>query len=343
MEVQASRPRPRISLLVPTHGRPDCVRALLARLQQQTVPDHVFELILVDDGGDPPVAIDVMQFGFACKVVRRWNGGPSAARNTGLALVSAPLVLILNDDAVPAPDLIERHLAAQEKSDGRTAILGTFHFSKPALESPFVQVLDQSNLLFAFKSLVHGQKYPWTYFWTCNISLSTDALFNVGGFDEVNFNRAICEDTELGYRLEQAGWSVQYDESCVAEHEHILTPEGFMQRAIQLGIYQTRMNVKHPAVGIGLPGLPPDRISRERELRKAITSRMAASRELIARLETLEQTHRGVVLPRSLVQDIDTAVGVQVMPYWMAGIYKEATGLDPAPLMEVPVPQPMMV
>ena len=325
----AARTAPQISLLVPTHGRPDRVTALLARLQEQSVPSDLFELILVDDGGDPPVAIDVRELPFACSVIHRPNGGPAAARNTGLALVKAPLVLILNDDAVPAHDLIEQHLAAHAKADGKTAILGTFHFTEAALASPFVQVLDQTNRLFAFETLVHGQKYPWTYFWTCNISLPTDAFFEVGGFDDENFDKAICEDTELGFRLEQAGWSIEYDETCVAHHDHALSPRSYMERGVSLGIYQRRMHMKHPSVDFGMARWPHDEFILEQRVLKLIEERLPAADALLERLEALEQTHRGVKLTPAVVETLDEAISLNIMVHWLAGVYEEITGYNP--------------
>ena len=330
---QATRTTPQISVLCPTHGRPDRVRALLARLGEQSVPDHAFELILVDDGGDPAVAIDVRELSFECTVIRRRNAGPAAARNAGLALVKAPLVLILNDDAVLAHDLIEQHLFAHRTVDAKTSVLGTFHFTARSCQSPFVQVLDQTSRLFDFDSLVHGKKYPWSHFWTCNISLPASALFEVGGFDEENFDRAICEDTELGYRLQQAGWSVQYNERCVAHHEHVLTPKAYMDRAVILGVYQRRMRLKYPELDMDMGNLPADEFLQERALLRVIRERLPAADEFLGRLEAIEQSHRGTKLAPQLVQEIDAALRVHVMPYWIAGIFKDLTGTNPLGLV----------
>ncbi|QDV05491.1 Chondroitin synthase [Planctomycetes bacterium Poly30] len=325
---------PLISVLVPTHGRPDRVRALLARLAAQTVPMDSFELILIDDGGDPPVAIDVRELGFACTVLQRKNAGPAAARNAGLAQVAAPLVLILNDDAVPASDLIERHLAAHASATGKTAVLGTFHFTEEALRSPLVQVLDATDRLFAFTSLQHGQRHPWTYFWTCNISLPITALFEVGGFDEENFDRAICEDVEIGFRLQKAGWSVLYDERCVAHHDHVLTPRGYAARAFQLGIYQHRLRTKHTAEALGLTPFPSDTKELKKQLMQGIQAGLAPAEAFFEKLEEIESSLAGRAIPDELLREIEAGLDQHSAPYCMAGIYQDLTGIDPIAALE---------
>lgn len=324
---------PQISVLVPTHGRPDRIHALVERLVAQTAPATFFELIIVDDGGDPPVAIDVRQMPFRCTVLQQRNAGPAAARNAGLALVAAPLVLILNDDAVPAADLVERHLAAHLALDAtsrdKTAVLGTFHFTDDARKSAFVQVLDQTDRLFTFSGLKHGQRHDWTYFWTCNISVPLAALVAVGGFDAERFDRAICEDVELGARLQQQGLSVLFDERCVAQHNHVLTPTGYAERAQQLGIYQRRLQVKHGDAEISAA---PYIAAQKKEILTGFGDRLRAAdtyfAELEARCKELSQAGSPGELPEKFIQETDAKLAEWANVYREAGIYREMTGVD---------------
>lgn len=332
------RSTPQISVLVPTHGRPDRIRTLISQLCAQTVPNGTFELIVVDDGGDPPVSIDVRELPFPCTVLQRRNAGPAAARNAGLALAAAPLLLILNDDAVPANDLIEQHLAAHQRASGKTAVLGTFHFTEEACKSPFVQVLDQTDRLFAFTSLVHGKRYNWTYFWTCNISLPIEALVAVGGFDEENFDKAICEDVEVGFRLGQAGWTVLFDETCVAHHDHVLTPESYAARAVQLGIYQHRLRTKHGADALGLAPFPEDQEVLKSEALRRVRTGLTAADEFFHTLEIVESKYQGLTLPPELVKEIEAGLDEHSNTYCLAGIYEDLTGMNPIAAIKQGVP-----
>ena len=142
--------------------------------------------------------------------------------------------------------------------------MGTFHFDEASLESPFVRLLENSPLLFNFPALRHGERHDWTFFWTCNISLPTAALLEVGGFDEENFHKAIGEDVELGIRLQKRGYGVVYREDCVAHHHHELTPASYMRRAVDLGVHQLKIEGIHGIQGLAWSQDPAQR-AREKE------------------------------------------------------------------------------
>lgn len=238
-----------LSLLIPTYGRSEIVSALLQRLAKQTLDANQFEVVVVDDGSEVPIELDATDYPFHLELHRQENAGPASARNTGLRFCRAPLTLILNDDAVPAADLCEQHLVAhatlKEKGQEKCAVLGTFTFDEESLQSPFTQVLANSDLLFSFEQLKDKSFFNWQFFWTCNISLATEALREVDGFDEELFDRALVEDVELGYRLEKNGYRVFHWAAARCEHHHALSPESYRARGRNLGKYIGRMYKKH--------------------------------------------------------------------------------------------------
>jgi GT2 family glycosyltransferase len=235
----------RLSVVVPTYGRPERIARLLERLDGQTLDPRAFEVVVVDDGSPEPVALDAPARRFALKLLRQENAGPAAARNLGVAHASAELVLFLNDDAVPHDDLLELHLAAHAAAAAPVAVMGAFPFTQRALREPFTRLLAESSLLFDFASLRHGELHGWTFFWTCNISLRRSLLVEIGGFDADTFREAIVEDVELGYRLEKAGVKVLYRGDAVCEHEHPLRVDDYFRRAARLGANVAKMWKKH--------------------------------------------------------------------------------------------------
>jgi glycosyltransferase involved in cell wall biosynthesis len=88
--------RPLFSIIVPTYGRSEMLRCAVDSVLSQTVTD--FECIVVDDASlDSLVVPDDPRI----KVVRREvNGGPAAARNTGLAHATGHYITFLDDDDV---------------------------------------------------------------------------------------------------------------------------------------------------------------------------------------------------------------------------------------------------
>lgn len=246
MKPDAAPPSPlELSVVVPTHGRPERVRSLLELIDLQTLAPERFEVILVDDGSPVPIELAGSPRPYALRLLRQDNAGPAAARNRGTAQARAPLVLFLNDDALPAADVFAKHVAAHREHAGRVAVLGSFPFASHLSDRPFVQVLSDSDLLFDFPGLRDRELHDWTFFWTCNISLPRAALEAVGGFDSERFREAIVEDVELGYRLQQAGYRVLYRADIACEHDHDMGPDAYFRRMHRLGVNLARMYLAH--------------------------------------------------------------------------------------------------
>jgi GT2 family glycosyltransferase len=319
-----------LSVIVPTYGRAELLNALLARLAEQTLPPERFELVAVDDGSPEPIWADAARLPFALTLLRQANAGPGAARNLALEHVRAPLVLILNDDAVPAQDLLERHLAAHAEAGPKTAVLGSFRFAPDFLASPFVQLLDSSDLLFDFENLRHGELYDWRFFWTCNLSLPAAALRAAGGFDAERFREAIVEDVELGYRLGREGWRVLYREDAVCHHAHGVTPRGYFERMVRLGVNLVRMWQKHRD--------PQILWSRAEQLEPVLRDcqlfyeqHRENQAQLVAKLEQLEVTQRGRLLPPDVKFRLQAAVRKLSLVGYSRGVILEGAGHDPEP------------
>jgi len=321
---------PQLSVLIPTYGRPETILSLLAHIDRQTLPAERFEVVVVDDGSPQAIEIDLTQHAFQITLLRQANAGPGAARNLGLQHCRAPLTLILNDDAVPAPDLFEKHLVAQRSVAKKTALLGSFRCTARALQAPFVQILAESNLLFDFPSLKHRARLDWQHFWTCNLSLPTAALREVGGFDAERFREPIVEDVELGYRLEQLGWKVEYRNDLVCEHDHVLQPRGYFERMARLGVNMAKMAEKH-----GKPSLLyiPESYSRDPKGYAVLQGNVEAFHgtyvSLVEKLERLQKDQWGKQLPASTVDSITSLVRrIGLLNYWR-GLLIHRHGHDP--------------
>ena len=95
-----SASRPTFSVIIPTYGRSRFLDDAVASVLRQSVSD--FECLVIDDASPTPA---VLEGDPRIRVVRRsTNGGPAAARNTGLAEAKGEYVAFLDDDDLFVPD-----------------------------------------------------------------------------------------------------------------------------------------------------------------------------------------------------------------------------------------------
>lgn len=329
---RSSAPDLALSVIVPTRERTSALAGLLRGLAVQTLARERWELVIVDDGSPEPVELPA-DLPFQVKLLRQPHSGPGAARNLALAHARAKLVLILNDDALPAPDLLERHVELHRGRDPRLAVLGSFHFGQRALASPFTALLERSDLLFDYVRIQAGQQHGWAFFWTCNLSLSRQAILDVGGFDAAGFPEPVMEDVELGYRLAQRGMSVLYAPEAVCEHDHVLNPEGYMRRSIRLGFYRARFALKHQQFELlGLPKGTPPGASYQRSSLQTVCRLHRVAAQALERFAQLERNGQ-VLAPAAAEQARELLRRAQSI-WSQRGVHLALTGRDPGLALE---------
>jgi GT2 family glycosyltransferase len=310
----------RLSVLIPTRDRHGCLFRLLEDLGNQTLPLDAFHVVVVDDGSNEPVTLPTSDL--EIELLRGEGRGPAAARNLGLARCTAPITLILNDDARLFPDTLYQHLEAHASTTRVVAVLGTFDFVDSLLEDPFTRLLQDSSLLFDFVSMVPGQTYGWRYFWTCNLSVPSNLLHR-HRFDEERFDTAIVEDVELGRRLEQDGLRVLYWPSARALHDHRMEVRPYFERMIRLGIYLHRMYDKDPDPSVLWQR--PDFQLDERALVNLQVRVEVAAPFVRAGIEALE----GWVQGQSIEVNAERAFRRVGIECFHAGLLLEAVGCHP--------------
>jgi glycosyltransferase involved in cell wall biosynthesis len=213
--------KPEISVLVATCDRPQKLRRVLEDLQCQGLEPQRFEVIVADDGSDPPAAevLAELKPSYPLAFVRGPQSGPATSRNRALPRVRAPLLLFLNDDVRLEPDLLEAHLEAHARSLRPTAILGVFEFT-PAIRSQPLNRLVEEVGIYGTAHIPAGMALTPLAFCTGNLSVPTAEVLAVGGFDPA-FPEPAGEDLDLGYRLlHERGVPLIHDTRARAWHDH---------------------------------------------------------------------------------------------------------------------------
>ena len=208
---------PHISIVIPTFNRLDRLQRVLAALERQTCAPGRFEAVVVSDGstdGTDAYLADA-RYGFELVVAGQPNGGPAAARNRGVALARAALVLFIDDDVVATPSRVQEHLDTHEHGGEDQVVIGPMINPPDHEMSPWVR-WEQAMLYKQYDAMNAGEFEPtYRQFYTGNASVARCRLLEVGGFD-TRFRRA--EDVELSYRLARAGLRFVFNPTAVGHH-----------------------------------------------------------------------------------------------------------------------------
>ncbi|QDU84203.1 Chondroitin synthase [Planctomycetes bacterium Pla163] len=282
-------PAPRVSIVVPTRDRGAQLGQLIDRLALQDVDPLDMEVIVVDDGSRTPVPTDLAaRNGHLCvRVLHTDPLGPCAARNRGVEVARGELIVFLNDDAVPAADLVSRHIAAQTESTLPRAVVGRFSLLPEHVTDSLGRYLETTTSLFAQPLMQAGVHYHGLSLCTGNVSLPRELIVRVGGFDE-GFAQAGGEDSEMGLRLErETGLRVVYDPTIECGHDHALDVRSLANRKRTVGRSIHRIQMKHGDLGLAA-GLPwPLAPSQWEQLAAELE---AEAREIELLIEGVERT-----------------------------------------------------
>ena len=233
---------PVLSVLLPTYKRLDALKKTLSGLEVQGVAIEDYEIIVIDDGSKDDTETFLKQFSkqthhrfyFASLAE---NGGPARARNTGLQFCNGRVILIIGDDIVPETTLLTEHLDFHDThADESYALLGHVYFPEVLKPNAFMRWLESGGrkYFFNYADLTPGEKVSPLFFYTCNVSIKASLLQKSGWFDE-SFRYASHEDLELGYRLEDQGMQLVYNDKARGAHWHMLSIQGITRRVYLMG------------------------------------------------------------------------------------------------------------
>jgi glycosyltransferase involved in cell wall biosynthesis len=185
--------RPSVSAIIPCKDRPKLLQRALASIADQTVrPD---EVIVVDDGSEPPLALS-RSFPIPLTVIRQENRGPGAARNRAIAAAAGEWIAPLDSDDTWVPEKTEYQLDLVSRHAGAGFCVSdmTPH-GRPEVQFPLTPGEGATDGLVpdALERLLPGR-----FISTSGVMFSKAAFDRVGGFDEGLW---FCEDHDLWVRL----------------------------------------------------------------------------------------------------------------------------------------------
>ena len=263
-------------------------------MEAQTVSKNLFEVIVIDDGSSDgtDAFMHEHQASFRLQSLRQKNSGTGTARRHGVEYATGEYLLLMNDDTICNPNLIEEHLSAQRLYSGQWAVLGDFEYPEEARRRAMTHFFRVNSFMFPQVDMEEGCPYGYSHFITCNLSIRRDAVLQVGSFDGTYM---LSEDTEMGIKLFELGYSVVYHPAAHAWHDHAqYAVPNLIRRARVYGGDYFYMFRKHPrvmrewAMPIKLTGMNPENGFRIRAYVDQHRQEVKAAVDALARWDTID-------------------------------------------------------
>jgi len=232
---------PTVSVVVPTYQR----RERLAGLIEPILADPATtELIVVVDGstdGSIEFLRERAREAPALVPVLVENRGEAGARLEGVRRARGELIVLLDDDVVPAPDLVSAH-AARHAGSERLLVVG----SMPVAESRSAAVRHYAESYEAHVARWRsGTQSIIRTLWAGNLSLRRDAYLQIAA-RPTGSRYDYHADRVFGLQCEAIGLRAIFEPSCVAVHHYERTLPGLARDAHRQGAALVRLAREYP-------------------------------------------------------------------------------------------------
>jgi GT2 family glycosyltransferase len=203
-----------VSVVVPTHDRRHLLERLLQSLAGQTLDASQYEVIVVHnhtgDGTEEFAREWCARQAFAARYERKDFNGPARSRDFGARAAKGRYVAFIDDDCVATPDWLAAGVAAFTPAcdeQGRTVgfVQGPTTPMPGQPRPPLSKTIDIPRASIFYE--------------TCNMFYLRSAFEQVGGFSADFIDRFYGEDTDLGWKMAQAGFALRFAPRALVHHE----------------------------------------------------------------------------------------------------------------------------
>jgi len=239
------------SVIIATHNRQQRLSQTLSSIAQQEFGTGEYEIIVVDDGSNPPVVIESGDETPSVMLVRVEGLERSAARNRGAAVARGELLIFIDDDISVEPDFVAAHVRAGDEWPGVLAV-GAISLPDEAMATPFGrfrQKLERHEATLA-RGLTPGRNFCTA----ANMSIPRDAFLGLGGFDA---SITSGEDQDFALRHTAGGGRIAFlPEADAVHHDNSLDIRSYCRRAEWGSLNMIPFCLRYPDW--------PDNVERER-------------------------------------------------------------------------------
>lgn len=224
-----------ISVIIPTFNRSEKLILVLEALNNQSLPSHDYEVLVVDnnsnDNTKEAVEASIGKFTrLNIKYLFERQQGLNFARNCGVQQAHSNIIAFLDDDAIPHSHWIKMLLDSyRDSSIG--CVGGKIIPSFPGdVKLPYWTSNIFNGYFSGFdlgithiKELTENDGFPYG----ANISFKKEAIISAGLFnpalDRCGKNLIAGGETEMCIRLYRGGWKILYNPRAVVHH--LISPD----------------------------------------------------------------------------------------------------------------------
>lgn len=204
---------PKVSILIPAHNEELVIENTLQAMINLNYPKDKLEVIPINDNSSDQTGFIVDQYAKEYSFIRPLHTKPptggkgkSGALNQGLKHSTGDVIVVYDADNTPEPEAVYNLVLGLNNDKKAAAVVGKFRVSN-ANENLLTRFINIETLTFQW--LAQAGRWHWFKMTTIpgtNFAIRRSVIEELGGWDE----KAISEDTELSFRVYNAGYRIRF-------------------------------------------------------------------------------------------------------------------------------------
>lgn len=231
-----NKKNPKISVIVPAYNAEKTLEQCLQALDNQSMPRHIYEIIVVNDGSKDKTELIAKRF--ADVVLNKKNEGPAYARNLGINIAKGDIILFTDSDCEPHSDWMREMISPFDDSE-IVGVKGIYATKQKNIIARFawVEYLTKYEIMKKSKYIDFVDTYSAGY---------RSWIFEKEGKFNTNFKVASGEDTEYSYRLSEKGYKMVLNSKAVIYHVFCTSLLSYLKRKFKIGYWRILLYKIHP-------------------------------------------------------------------------------------------------